>query len=399
MNLVIINNYKKSISDEPIEIVERKGIGHPDSLADGIAENFSVDYSNYCLKKFGSILPHWVDKVLIVGGKSEVNFGKGSFIKPIEVYIAGKLTEAVGNKRIPIQLIAKSSAKKYIKNILKYLDVKKNLKIILKTNNSVGAGRDKYWYQPMNIKDLKTITTNLRANDAVIATAYANLSETEQITLELEKFLNSEKFKKLYPVIGTDIKILSIRTKNKIDVTVCIPFIANLTPNRKFYDRIKKEVKIIIFNFVSQRTNKNVNVFINTRDSKTAVYMTVTGTTADTGDCGVTGRGNRINGLISPLRETAIEAPCGKNPLYHPGKLYLILANNLANDIFRITGCENYVNIVSQTGRKLNDPFLLLIKIANASIKKEKIEQIVITHLNNISGITKNLLKRNITLF
>ena len=46
-----------------VEVVERKGIGHPDSLADILAESFSNDYSLYCLENFGTVLNYWFDKV------------------------------------------------------------------------------------------------------------------------------------------------------------------------------------------------------------------------------------------------------------------------------------------------------------------------------------------------
>lgn len=40
---------------EDFEVVERKGLGHPDTLADGIAEIVEIEYAKYCLNMFGYI--------------------------------------------------------------------------------------------------------------------------------------------------------------------------------------------------------------------------------------------------------------------------------------------------------------------------------------------------------
>ena len=77
MNIFIQTNDCKAIDFKDVEIVERKGIGHPDSLADGIAETISSEYSKYCLKHFGRVANHWVDKCMLIGGECERDFGYG----------------------------------------------------------------------------------------------------------------------------------------------------------------------------------------------------------------------------------------------------------------------------------------------------------------------------------
>ncbi|OYV08070.1 MAG: S-adenosylmethionine synthetase, partial [Methanosaeta sp. ASP1-1] len=49
----------------PYEVVERKGLGHPDTLADGISEAISRSLCRHYLEESGQILHHNVDKVLI----------------------------------------------------------------------------------------------------------------------------------------------------------------------------------------------------------------------------------------------------------------------------------------------------------------------------------------------
>lgn len=56
MNLVVS---PLSSDDEPVEIVERKGLGHPDSICDALAENLSRNLCRHYLERFGRILPYW----------------------------------------------------------------------------------------------------------------------------------------------------------------------------------------------------------------------------------------------------------------------------------------------------------------------------------------------------
>ncbi|HSJ96111.1 MAG TPA: methionine adenosyltransferase, partial [Myxococcota bacterium] len=63
---------------EPVEVVERKGLGHPDSICDALAEAFSLALSRFYREHFGRILHHNVDKVLLVGGRAEPAFGGGA---------------------------------------------------------------------------------------------------------------------------------------------------------------------------------------------------------------------------------------------------------------------------------------------------------------------------------
>src|ERR1700733_2010415 len=83
------------VSDLEVEIVERKGIGHPDSIIDGACEAVSIALSKYYLDNFDAILHHNVDKGLLVGGKSNAVFGGGRVIDPIYILVAGRATDQV----------------------------------------------------------------------------------------------------------------------------------------------------------------------------------------------------------------------------------------------------------------------------------------------------------------
>lgn len=85
----------RSVNNLGFEVVERKGIGHPDSLADLVAEEFCQRYARYGLEQFEVVPNHWVDKIALVGAAAEIEFGSYHITKPISAYLFGKVTQAV----------------------------------------------------------------------------------------------------------------------------------------------------------------------------------------------------------------------------------------------------------------------------------------------------------------
>jgi S-adenosylmethionine synthetase len=132
-----------------------------------------------------------------------------------------------------------------------------------------------------------------------------------------------------------------------------------------------------------------ISLKLNTKDFADRTYLTAFGTSTDKGDCGAVGRGNRYNGIIAPNREMSIEAPSGKNPTYHVGKLYNELAFRITRDVYQQCGLENYVNIVSRNGDELCSPALIFIKCIGDSMPSENcIRDIVQSHLEVIPELT-----------
>jgi S-adenosylmethionine synthetase len=103
------------VEKRTFELVERKGIGHPDTLIDGIVETFSNNLCKEYLKETGRIMHHNVDKGLICGGKTQPDYGGGKFIKPIRVILCGRATSAVGSKEIAIDEIGIRTAKDFLR--------------------------------------------------------------------------------------------------------------------------------------------------------------------------------------------------------------------------------------------------------------------------------------------
>jgi len=96
------------------------------------------------------------------------------------------------------------------------------------------------------------------------------------------------------------------------------------------------------------------------------VFLTVTGTSAEAGDDGQAGRGNRCNGLITPGRPMTIESVAGKNPVTHVGKLYNLcaglIAERVVDDVADVRGAE--CRLVSRIGSPIDEPQLVEIRLA-----------------------------------
>ncbi|EQD67625.1 S-adenosylmethionine synthetase [mine drainage metagenome] len=92
--------------DREVELVERKGLGHPDSISDGIAEAVSRELSKYYISHYGQILHHNTDQVEVVGGQSAPEFKGGDVLEPTYILLSGRATTSVDGKRIPFKSIS-----------------------------------------------------------------------------------------------------------------------------------------------------------------------------------------------------------------------------------------------------------------------------------------------------
>ncbi len=281
------------IAEQAAEFVERKGIGHPDSLIDGIVEKVSFELGKAYRENAGFVLHHNVDKGLIIGGTSEVGFGYGKIVTPIEVIIAGRATKFYNGKEIDVDNIAISAARNYLKEHTRFLDVDKEVRFyskILKGSSDLNSIFARSQDIPL-------------ANDTSLGIGFAPLTETERLTLETERFLNSAEYKKKMPSVGEDIKVMGIRDGDRILLTVAIAFVAQFVKSIDEYIAIKEKVAKDILKKASSITSKETNIVINNGDSHKdkSVYLTKSGLSCESGDDGSVGRGNRVNGLIRTL--------------------------------------------------------------------------------------------------
>lgn len=359
--MIIIEPFNgKSVSDHRVEIIERKGIGHPDFMCDAIMESISVELSKEYLKEFGTILHHNIDKGLLAAGIVQKKFSGGKVIKPMELIIGDRATFKVGRKKIPVPDIAIDAAKRWIRTNLRFVDPEKHLKyrVVLAPGSE-------------ELSDIFSRTGKVRAaNDTSAAVGYYPLSPAEKIVLETEKYLNSKVFKKKYPETGEDIKVMGLRNGKMLDITVAMPVLASYIRSENEYFEKKQAIHKNITEFLSCFNEfSNIAVHFNTLDEKGrglgGIYLSLLGTSAEDADSGQVGRGNRVNGLISLNRPMGTEAAAGKNPVSHVGKIYNFLAHKIAKEIYEsIPGIkEIYVLLLSRIGDPIDQPQMASVQV------------------------------------
>lgn len=394
MNIKIINNFNKGIEKEDTEMVERKGIGHPDSLADLIAETFSNKYSKYCLKNFSTVLNHGVDRIVLSGAKADISFGKAKVLKPINIYLFGKMALGVGEAKINISKIFRESVNHVFTRIFKNKEILKYINYVIDINDGVGLEHPREFYMPGTIVNFKKIKDLEVANDTVVCSAYAGYSRAESLVIEIENYINSNNFKSKFSETGYDVKVLIVRVKDEFDITVCLPFIARYTKSFPFYKHRLIEAKEDIREKIAKLIKgRKFNLYMNTKDRACYGYITVFGTALDKGDYGIVGRGNKYNGVISLSRGASPEAVSGKNPVHHVGKLYNVISQDIANEIYKKFRVENYINIATKNGLPLINPPYIVVKLCGGSINKSIIETIINKKIKNIKKYTNKIVR------
>ena len=312
---------------------------------------------------------------------------------PIQLIVVGRAVESVGDEKIPLKDIAAAATHRWLKERLRFLEPGKD--IILETKIRTGS------------VDLRaTFDSSIPlANDTSIGVGFSPMTETEQLVYQTEQFLNSAEIKRDYPMVGEDIKVMGIRTHNHVTLTIAIAFVSRFIFSKEDYFKTKAALFDGIHAFVKNVTSHTVAIAINAADSfeKDICYLTVTGTSAECGDDGQVGRGNRANGLITPYRPMTLEATAGKNPITHTGKLYNLVAGKIAAEICSdpdITGAECY--LVSQIGTPITEPQIAHVKahsrLAENSVK-ERCKGVIEKHLSQIPQLWRDILERRYSLF
>lgn len=394
--MISVETYKGiSVIEHDVEIVERKGIGHPDYICDSIMEAISIALSKEYRKAFGTILHHNIDKGLLAAGKTIKTFGGGRITKPMELTIGDRATFVVDSKKIPVKEIAIESAKEWIRRNLRFIDPEKDIKyrVVLAPGS---AELVDIFKRPGAVRP---------ANDTSAAVGYYPLSPTEKVVLELERYLNSKKFKIKYPETGEDIKVMGLRRKKELDLTVAMPFISRFISSEDEYFKRKDVVLKKMNQFLKKFEDfKEIRVHFNTLDERgrglSGIYLTVTGTSAEDADSGQVGRGNRVNGLISMNRPMGTEAAAGKNPVSHVGKIYNVLAHHMAKRIYdEIKGLkEVYVLLLSMIGTPIDRPQMASAQVltdGKTRIKdiQKRIREIIEAELSGIHRFCDDLSK------
>jgi len=346
------------IEDQEVELVERKGLGHPDSIADGVSESVSRALCRMYLDEFGKILHHNTDETQVVGGASEPKFGGGRVTSPIYILMVGRATTEVNGEKLPYRDVAIEAARKYVQSVCAHLDIDKHVDFDCK----IGQGS----------VDLRGVfeQKSVLANDTSFGVGFAPLSDTERLVLESERFLTT-KLKKRLHALGEDVKVMGFRHKDEIHLTVAAALVDSELKDAREYASVCEEVHDQLAEQAAKLTRRKVTIDVNTADDPELgrYYLTVTGLSMEAGDDGSVGRGNRANGLITPCRPMSLEATAGKNPVNHVGKIYNLIGNLIANDIVKEAGGdvrEVHVRILSQIGKPVNEPQVAAVQLLPA---------------------------------
>lgn len=395
---LILDSTLTPIEKQPFEFVERKGIGHPDTLADGIAESISVEYSKYCLGKIGVIPHQMLDKILIMGGNGKFGYGIGEMTKPWRLVINGRLSTQFGKRRIPSREISIRAAKNYLMNVVPGLDVDRWLKIYYFTTS---YSKNPNWFKPRSIADIPD-AKNPHSNDTSFCSGYWPLSLTEKLSLILESYFYKPNYSPKISFVGQDIKVMCVRQKSHICITMCVPFFSKQISTKEFYFK-KKEViyedlQRLIKIFLKDRYS--FSLFLNTQDDLIKTYsngvghyFVISGSALDSGEEGLVGRGNKSRGFIASVRPNSMEAICGKNPVYYVGKLYNYLADILSKLIAETFKCECVVFISSRNGDPIFNLDNVFIKTSK-KISRDKLTDIIKTAISK-RNFTKEILSKS----
>lgn len=397
-NVVVTPLTFEPVYRQDAEIVERKGVGHPDTICDSVAEELSVELSKLYLEEFGAVMHHNVDKALLVGGVADPQFGGGNVVSPIEIYLVGRALKEKDGKPLPVEELAVEVARRWIKENIRNLDPDRH--VIIQPRIKPGS------------KDLVDLFMRFQkrgevplANDTSFGVGFAPLDDLETVVFETEQLLNSPELKAEHPEVGEDVKVMGVRIGNRIRITIACAFVSRYVGSLGEYLSKKEGVLSKVREHVSSLTDKEVEVFLNTADDPKggSVYITVTGTSAEQGDDGQVGRGNRVNGLITPYRPMSLEAAAGKNPVSHIGKIYNVVANLIADRVVKeVEGVEEaYCYIVSQIGKPINEPQVCDVKVRTSksiSSLKDKIVEIVRQELDEMPQTWRRFINKEFSV-
>ena len=347
------------VGQQQIELVERKGLGHPDSICDAIMEAISVALCRTYLDATGRVLHHNIDKGFLVAGQTTPALGGGTVAAPMRLIVGDRATVQWQGQRFPVGEIAEATARQWLHTHLRFVDPDRHVVF----QNAIQPGSPE-------LVDLFARQT-LGANDTSAAVGYAPLTETERCVLAAEHRLNSPEFKAQFPEAGEDVKVMGSRQGRHLTLTIALAFVDRFIPNARTYVARKAAIAEDLTRFLATdlRELDRVDVCLNMLDEPErglgGMYLTVLGTSAEGGDSGQVGRGNRVNGVISLNRPMSTEAAAGKNPVSHVGKIYTLLSHQMAHHISTaVEGvAEVSVWLCSQIGQPVDRPWITAAQI------------------------------------
>lgn len=395
-NIVIEELRARPVTEAKVEVVERKGIGHPDTICDSMLNSVSVELCKAYLKEFGAIAHHNIDKSLLVAGAAAQRWGGGRVLTPMLMVIGDRATSEMGGKSVPVNDITIRACKAWLQQNMRFVDPERHMRYQVELKKGSAALTDIFARKG----------AVLGANDTSAAVGYAPMSPTEQLVLETERYMNSKAFKKKFPESGEDIKVMGLRTDGGLELIIADAFVDRFVDSEADYFRKKAVIIDDVTGFVRQHADAlkaglRTSVVMNTLDQPgrgiAGCYLTVTGTCAEDADCGQVGRGNRVNGIIPLNRPIGSEAAAGKNPVSHVGKIYNVLTHRIAAQIHKDVPDikEVYVWLLSRIGQPIDQPAVAAAQVIMekgrlAAVQRE-VNEVIDRELANIQKFCMDL--------
>jgi S-adenosylmethionine synthetase len=352
----------------PVEFVERKGIGHPDTICDLLAEDLARTLATAYIEHTGRVQAFNVDKAVLAAGSVDIDFGGGVHTQPSRLVLVGKADFSQYQPDVAMLEV----------------DLKQRLLDLL-PEAEPDAFTLEIWLSQSSL-DLANVVRSTKdvplANDTSFAAISLPSSPLERAVHEVETRLNAPGYRAQVPV-GRDIKVMGARVDDTVRITVACPVMATRVTDRSEYAEVVAEVEDKTGRTAAEILGFSADVRVNQADfDHTSPYLTLSGTSAEAGDDGQVGRGNRFGGLITPYRPMSLEAAAGKNPAAHVGKTYHAVGADIAARLMAETGVtEVTVRLLSSIGHPVTDPQAAHIELVGdhdeahvASVVKECFE-------------------------
>ena len=376
----------KPINNQPVEIVERKGFAHPDTICDTIANQMSVDYCRYTLFYLDAIPHHNFDKSLLSAGETRIEWGGGDVVKPMKFYYGDRAINQVGKHKIPVEKICNNAARSVMKDLMNgYYDFDPISAVACGSSALTGIFKSKDDIMP--------------SNDTSATVGYAPLSKVENLLLSLEKHLDNLNL----PFLGRDLKFMAQRIGDKLDLTMAGALIATEIYDPETYHDSRLRLEETVYDYLTRNWGDNYVFHFNNLDNKNPespdeVYLTLSGTSAECGDSGQVGRGNNVAGVIPLCRPMSAEAASGKNPVSHIGRIYNHLAFKIADHIHEELSIPDvYVHMVNRIGDRIDEPSIVNVNYNEGTLidipDHNHIKDIITGELNGLGDYVEKLVQ------
>jgi S-adenosylmethionine synthetase len=369
-------------AEASVEVVERKGLGHPDTLADALAERMSVAYSRHCLERFGAVLHHNLDKLYLRGGHCRIGLGEFEMAAPVTLVIGGRVSASFGGDPVGHRELFEETARDYFSTVLPQFDHARWLRV---EHATTSRSRFPAWFHPQILEDLPELTCPT-ASDTAVVTAWWPETPAERVTLALERHVNQEGAGPRYREIGQDVKILTVRRDQLLHITVNAAVHPLAATDIGTYEAITGKLRAELDQVAGSllggafKHQLSLNTSAANPYHGKRCYLLGTGSCLECGEEGFVGRGNTHAGYIPLHRPKSAEAAFGKNPVYHSGKVYTIHAAQIARRVFEETAAPATVTIASQHSDPLRRPSFIDV-VLHADADLQEVHQIAATSI------------------